>query len=743
MAEGRSPVKRQGSSPVKRERRSPVKRDRITDVPRTYDGMVTNFIMTLTHRRPEKLKEIQAIMKPESSTLDMFSFIWGLREAHFKLSPDYFTSKKSDDSSFIYWRLGNTHLSRKDKDLALKYFNLAIQLAPHPPMVIDDKVISSQVAKGKDDSQEKLEGNPGCHSSEGWGEYVSLAYAYEARSYLLFDMDEYSKCKRDIELVLELGCPPMIAAKLNHMKVLCEERIESPREEAASPTSSASSHSRRSESGGSTDSSPQRKPVVESPVSFKYKCSDPPVLGDRSSAIPAFCSSVRVAFSKDMGRSLVAKRNISHGELVAVEEGYCTAVRLEHLRTYCVVCLKRTLAPLPCPSCSMVVFCSDHCRIQGLANVHWQECPILPTMAELNMGINPLLALNLFMKNTLTKLREVAPQVIAETRHQPPELRGFSYEGVYDHTHYRTVYNLVTNKAKRGYKDLLSKAMEAFVIVKVLQAGGRYFRDSEGEKFYPSEEDLMFTGALLMHHMMNFGCNSGGIFEVEIIGKEVDKNPIRLYGAGIFPAVSLMNHSCYANCVVLSYGRYRVVKASRAIRAGSQLTCQYVDVLKGNLMERRARLLPQYFFVCHCEACEGNWPEGLQYTTAFNLRCVRCHVLVNANTKKCSQCNLYYHKRTTVSGEPHLTTYEYNLVRKKVEQALKDYKRAEHRLIRRGEESEADMKIVSNLIELYDDFVELPSYIHVAAQSTYNSMNYKLACSAYTVEDNSPQCLVS
>ena len=229
----------------------------------------------------------------------------------------------------------------------------------------------------------------------------------------------------------------------------------------------------------------------------------------------------------------------------------------------------------------------------------------------------------------------------------------------------------------------------------------------------------------------------------QIVGREVDKNPIRFYGAGIFPSVSLMSHSCYATCVVLSYGRYRVVRASRAIPAGAQITCQYVDVLKGNLMERRARLLPQYFFVCRCEACEKNWPAGLQYTSAFNMRCVRCHAAVSANTKKCSQCNLYYNKRTTVTSAPHLVTYEYNIVRKKVEQALKDYKRAEHRLIKRGSESEADMRMVSNLIELYDEFVELPSYIHVAAQSTYNSMNYMIASSAYTIEDNSPQCPVS
>ena len=162
------------------------------------------------------------------------------------------------------------------------------------------------------------------------------------------------------------------------------------------------------------------------------------------------------------------------------------------------------------------MFCSEYCRIQGLANVHWQECLLLPTLSELNMGINPLLALKLFFKNTRVKLREVAPQVMTEARHQPPESRGFNSEGVYDHTHYRSVYNLVTNKERRGYKDLLSKAMEAFVIMKLIQTGGRYFKDSEGKMFHPSEKDLIFTGSLLMHHMMNFSCNSGGIFEVEV-----------------------------------------------------------------------------------------------------------------------------------------------------------------------------------------------------------------------------------
>lgn len=162
------------------------------------------------------------------------------------------------------------------------------------------------------------------------------------------------------------------------------------------------------------------------------------------------------------------------------------------------------------------MFCSQNCRIQGLANVHWQECPLLPTLFELKMDINPLLALKLFMQTTREKLREMVPQLMAEARHRQPKHRGFDDDHVYDSSHYRTVYNLITNKEKRGYNDLLRKAMEAFITLKILQNGGRYFRDSEGQTFRPSEEELIFTGSLLMHHIMNFSCNSGGLFEIEV-----------------------------------------------------------------------------------------------------------------------------------------------------------------------------------------------------------------------------------
>lgn len=288
---------------------SPEKRERRPDPPRTFDGMVTRFIMSLTHRRPGKLKEIQAMMKPESSTLDMFSFIWGLREAHFKLNPPIFRSKKSDKNSFIYWRLGNTHLNRKDKDLALKYFNLSIQMAPHPPFIVDSRVVTSDVMDDKELSGEYYgiqEEEPGSHNPEGWGEYVSLSYAYEARACLLFEMEQYSKCMRDIDFVFELRCPPSTTAKLDEMRKICEEKITSSYEAA----SAVPTEPRKRES----KDSPSKSKSSDRPVSFKYRYPDPPVLVDTSPFIPAFSSSVKMAYNKDVGRYLVASKSISHGK---------------------------------------------------------------------------------------------------------------------------------------------------------------------------------------------------------------------------------------------------------------------------------------------------------------------------------------------------------------------------------------------------------------------------------------------
>lgn len=142
------------------------------------------------------------------------------------------------------------------------------------------------------------------------------------------------------------------------------------------------------------------------------------------------------------------------------------------------------------------------------------ECPILHTLARLNMNNNAVLVIRLFadmgyinLKSMVSSLRE------KENGTDKPEMDD---AGVYNSGNYRTVYSLVTNKSKRGSNDLLKRTMESFVLLKLLLLTDEYFVDNFGNKLYLSDDEVLFTGTMLMHHMMVLWCNSDTIAEIQV-----------------------------------------------------------------------------------------------------------------------------------------------------------------------------------------------------------------------------------
>lgn len=71
---------------------------------------------------------------------------------------------------------------------------------------------------------------------------------------------------------------------------------------------------------------------------------------------------------------------------------------------------------------------------------------------------------------------------------------------------------------------------------------------------------------------------------------------------GLYLHMSMVNHSCEPNTF---FFRGRLYAASRAIRAGEELTTCYVcpDHLVGLHPTERSRLLKRWFQRCHCQAC--------------------------------------------------------------------------------------------------------------------------------------------
>jgi hypothetical protein len=80
-----------------------------------------------------------------------------------------------------------------------------------------------------------------------------------------------------------------------------------------------------------------------------------------------------------------------------------------------------------------------------------------------------------------------------------------------------------------------------------------------------------------------------------------DEN-LHVYGKGTFPIASLLNHSCYPNCIVIFKKSEISVIALRDIPKGDELTIAYIDPIT-NYAARQKDLRERYYFECKCEFC--------------------------------------------------------------------------------------------------------------------------------------------
>ncbi|XP_042205046.1 SET and MYND domain-containing protein 4-like isoform X2 [Homarus americanus] len=466
---------------------------------------------TFAMLKRNKMQEMEKKIVPQNTTEEMFAYIWGLDEAHSYLAPKLCFPSKSKGNATQYCRQGDMAFRKHKLCEALKYYNLAILSAPHP-----------------DSESSPRKGATSLNQVES-----ILAQAFKSRSVVLFEIKRYEKCSDDIDLALKFGYPQTSCKKLLDMKIKCQKLISADKERV----------------------NPSAKALGPDDLYFAFEIPNPPPLAESNPTIPSLSSAVKMTFSQTMGRHVIAAKDINPGEILGVDEGYCSAVFFEDMKTYCTVCLTRCLTPLPCPCCSMVIFCSEECQKQGLSGCHWQECPILPTFSALDMGKNPYLAYRILMKISHVRLKEIMPLLQCEAKTQAPETLGFNKEGIYDATDYRSVYHLVTNKDKRSKSDLIRRCMQAFIVTKLLQQSGRYFLDSDGKPLAPSHEDIILTGSTLIHHMMNLICNAeaDGIMEIDLTDPMMGSIN-ESFGFGIYPGVCLLNHSCNPTCARITYG---------------------------------------------------------------------------------------------------------------------------------------------------------------------------------------------
>jgi len=541
---------------------------------------------------------------------------------------DYnFVQKDRSDSQKLR-NLGNQVYQKNKLYEALDYYNQSICLAPHPPP--PNAFLMHTVEP---------------HDEGFTHEELSLGYAN--RSAVLFQLKEYELCIRDITRAFDNSYPNNLMYKLFERKARClKAQKEYPRAlEAMKSAEMWMKYSTLSE----TKSSNFKKDITKQVESLQEKVSamaisdfslkndhrramsapckalaTPVVKGGVNKEVPCIRDDVRIEYSEDKGRYLVATQDIPPGELLVTEIPYSSILLPEYYNSHCQSCFHRILAPIPCWCCARVRFCSDDCRVEAWERFHKVECQQLDLILDPTVGKMGMLAMRIltssgkiYLEYVITKVREEM-EARQDTQESPRHI-GFNEEGVYDAADYRTVYTLVTNSKLRGVGDLFKRALMACYLLKILEMTP-FFYNGGSDPHNVKLVDKVAMGAVLLRHLQNLPCNAHEVTELELgptssssVTGSMSSTPrdstIHEIGAAAFSTLSLINHSCDPNVVRHYYSSNAVVRTIRTIKKGEEILDNYgYHYAVMSREERQRKLNNQYFFKCDCYACSKNWP---------------------------------------------------------------------------------------------------------------------------------------
>ncbi|AQK63624.1 Histone-lysine N-methyltransferase ASHR1 [Zea mays] len=134
---------------------------------------------------------------------------------------------------------------------------------------------------------------------------------------------------------------------------------------------------------------------------------------------------------------------------------------------------------------------------------------------------------------------------------------------------------------------------------------------------------------LLILTYMQFACNAHTICDPEL----------RPLGTGLYPVISIINHSCVPNAVLIFDGRTAYVRALQPINKDEEVSISYIET--ATVTKKRNNDLKQYFFTCTCPRCVKGFDEDA-LLEGFRCKNQACDGFLLPNSGKkaytCQKC---------------------------------------------------------------------------------------------------------
>ncbi|XP_077996435.1 protein-lysine N-methyltransferase SMYD4-like [Glandiceps talaboti] len=382
---------------------------------------------------------------------------------------------------------------------------------------------------------------------------------------------------------------------------------------------------------------------------------------------------VVLSYNEEYGRHLFTSEELQVGDVVVQEDPYVAVLLPTHYDSHCYQCIKpTTLTPIPCPQCCDVRYCSDACQEVSWKSCHWLECSLWSILKHVDTF--GLISLRIVLKAghhiicNYEKLRHDENPAWIQGCDSSDVYQG-DYESVYhlmthsdkqsdEDVFYFTMTAILLSKLVTKYlqhnHNVSAEADDDINQQCKTEGDGQH--NALNEKAYAGSENIkktddrlsnletlklleesdffdkpltaeeMQVGDLLLHHMLQLRCNVHAITAMQTVQ---EKNPERLselhevhvettnqvrVASAVYPTASLMNHSCDPNVIASYRGNQLTIRATRKINKGQEiLHCYGPHVKHMSKDERQRSLREQYFFDCHCTACEIDSELGNHY----------------------------------------------------------------------------------------------------------------------------------
>ncbi|XP_062214848.1 histone-lysine N-methyltransferase ASHR1 isoform X2 [Phragmites australis] len=143
--------------------------------------------------------------------------------------------------------------------------------------------------------------------------------------------------------------------------------------------------------------------------------------------------------------------------------------------------------------------------------------------------------------------------------------------------------------------------------------------------------DLELDLKEIAHTFSKFACNAHTICDPEL----------RPLGTGLYPVISIINHSCVPNAVLIFDGRTAVVRALQPIGKDEEVSISYIETAA--VTKNRQNDLKQYFFTCTCRRCvKGSEEDAL--LEGYRCKNKTCDGFLLPNSGKraytCQKCSI-------------------------------------------------------------------------------------------------------